>query len=333
MRRLVLLSMVLGLLPVSMMAQDDDMYFGSTKSSTPKRSKSSTEQTYYCGSKRSVDEYNRRCGSSYEVIIPDTGDIISFSPVEGVYPDSVGDYQLTRKMARWDDYTPTKAYWEGYAQGRHDSWGWHSPWYYSSFYPWYDYGWYDPWYYSYWRYGWYDPWYYDYAWGWGYPYYTYYGGYYGGYYSGGRYSGRYVGNGNTGTLARYGELGRSSTGGRVGNYTHSSRFDGARERAYSGNSGRRTTVGTNTSRSITRSSTRTTIAGGGSGYSSNSSSYGSGSSGRPATFQSGSGGGGSYSGGGNSYGGSRTSGGSYGGGGGTRSGGGGGGSRSGGGRR
>ena len=56
-------------------------------------------------------------------------------------------------MSRFEDYTPSDAYWAGYRDGR-----WTSPWYYSSYYPWYD-SWYDPWYYgSYW--GWYSPYYY-----------------------------------------------------------------------------------------------------------------------------------------------------------------------------
>jgi hypothetical protein len=92
--------------------------------------------------------------------------------VEGVYPDSLLDFKATREMARWDGYTPSDAYWEGYSQGsKYARVIWHSPWYYSSYYPWYD-SWYwdpwyyDPWYYSSWHYGWYDPWYYGGYWGW-----------------------------------------------------------------------------------------------------------------------------------------------------------------------
>ena len=135
MKKLFLLSMTFVLLPLSLMAQDD-MYFGSTKQKSSTRRSSSSYQpasTYYSGSSRSVDEYNRHySGSSYEVLNTDTGDVISFSPVEGTYPDSVGDFSLTRKMTRFDDYAPTTAYWEGYDQGRRDSWDWHSPWYYTS---------------------------------------------------------------------------------------------------------------------------------------------------------------------------------------------------------
>ena len=135
MKNWMFLSMAFVLLPLSMMAQDDDMYFGSAK-----KSKSSTritsayettpDRVYHSGSRRSVDDYNRR-GSSYETL-PNDSDIIDFSAVEGVYPDSTADYQMTKKMARWEGYTPSDAYWEGYSDGSHDSWMWHSPWFYSS---------------------------------------------------------------------------------------------------------------------------------------------------------------------------------------------------------
>ena len=234
----MILSMVFAALPAAMMAQDDDMYFASSKQKNQQSARDIQSvnvrrgtDVYYSGSQRSVDEYNRRLQSNYEVLPADTGDIISFAPVEGVYPDSVGDFQLTRQMQRWDDYVPTTAYWEGYAQGQRDSYGWHSPWYYSSYYPWYD-SWYyyDPWYYSSWHYGWYgDPWYY----GWGYPYYhRYYGGWYGGwgyyhprhyYYGGGRVYAR-----QNGTIDRYG---RTSGGSFNGNRSRGINSRGASVRS------------------------------------------------------------------------------------------------------
>ena len=122
-------SLVFALMPLSLMAQDD-MYFGSAKKQkSTYRSASSYEPVspapvYHTGSKRGVDEYNRR-GSSYDVL-PQDSDIIDFSAVEGVYPDSTADYSLTKKMARWEGYTPKQAYWEGYYDGSHDSWYWHS---------------------------------------------------------------------------------------------------------------------------------------------------------------------------------------------------------------
>jgi hypothetical protein len=186
-------------LPLSMMAQDD-LYFVPTKKAKVEVVTDNyglPKDTYYEGSDRSVDEYNRRMKSTYTEIEGDSTkvDIIDFNGQKGVYPDSVknGDFELTEKLRRFDGYdlTDKAAFWAGYQKGRYD-WGWHSPWYYSTFGwysgwydPWYDYvwygGWYGPWY-RHW-YGWYDPWYY---YGWGDPfYYGYYSGRYPVYYGGG----------------------------------------------------------------------------------------------------------------------------------------------------
>lgn len=194
-----LVSLILGVLPLTMMAQDDDMYFVPAK-----KSKVTTVRpvrpapVYYSGSNRSVDEYNRRGGSSYEVVSTDTAknDIIDFKGEVGVYPDSTmqqEDFALTREMSRWDGYEPVATYMEGYRDGRYDAlWGWHSPWYYS-YYPWYD-PWYDPWYgYRGWYSSLYDPWYYD-RWYYG-GYYGYYGGWYRPYYYGPVHTVTYIDNG------------------------------------------------------------------------------------------------------------------------------------------
>ena len=282
MKKWIFLSMAVFLTSLTAAGQDD-MYFASSKKQQAKEAerraelekryakrqarliaeREANQNTYYSGSNRNVDDYNRMGGSSYETLPADTGDIISFSAVEGVYPDSVSDFQLTQQMTRFDDYVPSVAYWEGYSAGQRDAWGWHSPWYYSSLYPWYDPWYYDPWYYSSWswRYGWYDPWYYDYGW----HHYGWYGGYYGYrpyvYVAGG--TGRYYGNGNTGTLRRNGNYDRTSSGNRnrVSNYTSGSRFDGARQRAANGNSGRSgsgSTYGTSRTTGRDNSNTRTT---------------------------------------------------------------------------
>ena len=190
MKKLILLTIV-SAFSLSLMAQDDDMYFVPTKENLAKEAKKygMPQNTYYSGSNRSVDDYNRRAQFSYPV--DSTGnDIIDFSAVRGVYPDSIiasanenDDYKLTRRMSRFDDYTPSEAYWDGYRAGR-----WSSPWFNS----WYS--WYDPWYYDSWWY-WNDPFYYSSWYSWRYPYYYYtwysprYYGYYG-YYSGGYISGR-----------------------------------------------------------------------------------------------------------------------------------------------
>ena len=112
-------------LPLSMLAQDDDMYFVPTKENLAKEAKmyGMPQNVYYSGSNRSVDDYNRRAQFSYPV--DSTGnDIIDFSAVRGVYPDSAysqpvenDDYALTRRMSRFDDYTPSEAYWDGYRAG------------------------------------------------------------------------------------------------------------------------------------------------------------------------------------------------------------------------
>ena len=189
MKKLLMSLLLLGALPFSTMAQDDDMYFVPSKESKAKDAYQygMPSKTYYSGSSRSVDEYNRRMIGA--VPTDSTGnDIIDFSAVRGVYPDSVApteggeDYKLTRQMSRFDDYTPSQAYWDGFLDGR-----WSSPWYYNSWYSWYDYDywyWNNPWYYSGYGwtspyyYGWYSPWHYGYYRPWNYSWYSpwYYGG-------------------------------------------------------------------------------------------------------------------------------------------------------------
>lgn len=324
MKKWIFASLLLSGMALSIMAQDD-LYF------VPKKAKTSSDidqpvspRAYqYSGSTRNVDEYNRMGGSRYEVLPADTGDIITFAPVEGVYPDSTQDYSLTRKMARWDGYEPSVEYWDGYAKGRSDARMWHSPWYYSSYYPWYDRWYYDPWYYDPWYYSswyWYDPWYSGY-WGWG-GYYGWhrpwhYGGYWGGGGGGGHvhngnyYSGSYRNRPHGVGSGRY----TGSTGGtrRGGSSIGSS--SASRGRGVIGT--RRSTIGTSSGMSTRQ---RTTSSIGAGSYNSGPRSLGSrpsssGSSYTPSSTRSS---GGSYS-GGSFSGGSR---GSSGGGGGSRGGGG-----------
>ena len=222
MMKKMMISLLLGALPLTMMAQDD-MYFVPSKKNIEREAVNNSipRSTYYSGSNRSVDDYNRRgAGSSYyyQVIPNDTtgNDIIDFSAEQGVYPDSTQaeDFALTRQMSRWDGYTPAETYWQGYNDGRSDVLSWHSPWYYSSFYPWYDSYWYwgDPWYYR--HYGWYSPWYDPWYYGgyyWHHPY--WYGGFHyigGGFHHGG--GSLYARNGHTGTIdLRGGSRGRFSS--------------------------------------------------------------------------------------------------------------------------
>lgn len=219
MKRTVLITILAGMMPLGLLAQDDDLYFTPEKEAPAKSSRSVTNkssQTYYRGSDRDVDEYNRhgKFWSHYQKIGSDENgnDIIEFKKGNGVYPDStyidttyVGryydtitdadDFQYTGRMSRWDGFYDPWFYsaWGSYPYWR-AGWGWYDPWY-------------DPWYYGYgwgWYGAWYDPWYY----GWGYPYYGYYGyygwgrpwyGYYGGWYNPWYYGGGYYAYGPSGT--------------------------------------------------------------------------------------------------------------------------------------
>ena len=321
MKKLLLFSMLVIALPQTMSAQDDDLYFVPKKTSAPQVAQDRfgmPKDTYYSGSDRSVDEYNRRLKSRVEVLDGDTtkSDIIDFSAEKGVYPDSlqIEDYKLTKRMSRFDDYrlADNASFWAGYEAGRRD-WGWHSPWYYSS------YGWYDPWYYSSWRWydpwydpwyygyaGWYDPWYYRPGWGWGWSWrYPYYRPHYVVISGGGRRHSGYIG---TGTLRRDGTT-YNYYGGRRGAVAgNSSRMSSLRERAYRMGGSRNYSSG-NTVRSR---------SGNFSGYRGGNSDFGGS---RSSSSFSGSRSSGGFSGGG-SFGGSRGGGGGFSGGGG-RSGGGG----------
>lgn len=239
--------MIAGMLPLSLVAQDDDLYFVPKKKSVEKVTDNYgiPANVYYVGSDRSIDEYNRRTKSYYEVIGADStlNDTISFSAEKGIYPDSISDedFKLTKEMSRFDDYrlSDYDAFWAGYNAGRYD-WAWHSPWYYSR------YGWYDPWYYS--RWAWYDPWYYGYGWynpwyygyGWYDPWYYGYGWYSPGYYAwygSGRVGRRYVNTIGAGTIRRDGMTHANyRRAGSSGHYANGSRSNELRNRTVNGTS-------------------------------------------------------------------------------------------------
>jgi len=309
-------SLMLGVLPLSLMAQDDDMYFVPTKKNVERESADygARHSTYYSGINRSVDEYNRR-GSYYQVLPADTlgSDTISFSGEKGVYPDSAvaEDFALTRRMTRYDGYEPEQvyrdAYREGYRDGHRDSW--HSPWYYSAYYPWYDSYWYwrDPWYYS-----WYDPWYYDRYWyrphGWYVGYYHY--GYHRPYYYGGVTY--YVGGGGSSKYRRYDSMAarspRGYSNGRQTTHTAGT-FGGSSMRR--GSYGSRTASSAGVQRSVGTTTTNSYGNFGGSRSWGGSSSGGSmGSFGGATRSSGGSFGGGGGGGFGGGFGGSRSVGGS-----------------------
>lgn len=221
MKKLILLSMIAMVMPLELLAQDD-MYFVPTREQAEQtvREYGLPRDTYYIGSRRSVDEYNRR-GSYYEVLDSVGSDTIDFDGIAGVYPDTLyldepTDYRYTRRMSRFDGFEPSSEYLAGYLDGRSY---WYSPWYLNSWY--YSpirysyYGWVDPWTIS-WYDPWYDPWYYRYGYGYGYyGYYSpwrydyYYGGWYGGWstaylphHYGSSWTPRSVGTRNHGHVAR-----------------------------------------------------------------------------------------------------------------------------------
>lgn len=338
MKKLLLISMLIGAMPLAMMAQDDDLYF------VPKK-KAQVEQVKDIAP---VVAPQPKLMSSYEVIDGDTTklDIIDFTEGKGVYPADTleaEDYALTKKMIRFDGYdvSDNDAFWAGYNVGR-SQWAWHSPWYYSR----YGYGWYDPWYspwYNYswyyrpWYYSWYDPWYYGwydpYYSSWGWPYYGYYswhtpyyhGGYYHYYGGGGGRSHYYGRTGNAGTIDVKGSTGNYRPAYRNTVANNSRRMGSLRERANTMGGGRIYSSG-NTQRSSSGNfSGRRGGNSGGTVYSSSSSSSRSSGSFSNSSSSSRSSSSGSFS-----SGGSRSSGGGFSGGGSRSSGGGGGGSRMGG---
>ena len=226
MKKLVLFAVLMAAMPLTSMAQDDDLYFNPKQEAKKEaalreqRIKAYAQQRarrdsiyaiYWSGSPRSVDDYNRngRILSHYQGITTDSlgNDIISFRIDKGVKPDSIyddaafaqkyinqdEDFEYTRDLSRWDGYYNPWFY-DYYGVGpyywRSAYWGWRNPWrygYYAGWYdPWFD-PFYDPWYFGY--AGWYDPWYY----GWG--------GYYSPWYWGGPMIGHVHYSGNPAGLA------------------------------------------------------------------------------------------------------------------------------------
>ena len=247
MKKMYLLAVLMAAaMPLTSMAQDDDLYFNPKKEAQEKAEKRARLQQQYAaqrarrdslyslfwsGSGRDVDEYNRggRIFSHYEHVGTDSlgNDIIQFHVGKGVRPDSIyddayfaqkyadqdEDFDYTRRMSRWDGYYDPWFYgYYGYGPyyWRSRMWGWHNPWRYGYYAGWYD-PWFDPWFDP-----WYDPWYY----GWG--------GWYGPWYWGGPMIGHVT----------YG--GRNS-GGYAGN--RSFRYNG--DKGYAGNGTRRSVANRN----------------------------------------------------------------------------------------
>ncbi len=251
MKKLILLTALVAAMPLSMMAQDDDLYFNpkqEAKKAAAEREKMEREiAANYSGSKRNIDEYNRngKFISRFQKIGTDSlgNDIITFRVGRGVKPDSIyddvafvekyldntEDFEYTRDFTRWDGYYNPWFY-DYYGYGpyywRSGYWGWRNPWRYGYYAGWYD-PWFDPWY---------DPWYYGYA-GW-------YGGWYGGpwYGWGGYYSPWYWGGPMIGHVHYNGGNPRGYAGNRTWSFndgrttaSNGSRFGGSSSRP--GNSG------------------------------------------------------------------------------------------------
>ena len=191
MKKFIIITMVT-LVSLPIFAQDD-VYYVPKKDTSVKTAK----QTYYSGSNRDIDEYNRRVKYRTNSVEVNDSDIISFDGITGEYPDSLenenkalkksrssysqdydDDYVYSRELNRWYGLYNPWFYGPGYYSPYSYGYGFYSP-YYGSYYGYYD-PWYSP-YYSGW-YGYYDPWYSPYYSGW-YGYYNpwYYGNYWGGY--------------------------------------------------------------------------------------------------------------------------------------------------------
>ena len=172
MKKFILISVLVGVMPLSLMAQDDDMYFVPKKTKivtvTPQNTDSKANNYWYRGMR------------------PDTLYVDSASAQKII--NQIAEYQYTRSMSRWDGfYNPWFYDYYGWGPYYWRSRYWYAGGYYGRFYdPFYYTGWYDPWinpmyngWYGPWMYdGWYDPWYGSY-----YGYYGYYNPWYYGYYS------------------------------------------------------------------------------------------------------------------------------------------------------
>ncbi len=352
MKKFLLITFIVGLVPMSSFAQVDDMYYVPSKADKEARkaaaeAKAAKEaaaaaqaRTYTPPAPKpldmSVDEYNRRhLSSSYEKIGTDSvgNDIIEFSAGDGTYParvdtvyvykyDDSDDFRYSSRLGLFDDfygwYSPflygwRGSYWNSFYYPYYGSW-YMNRWYDPWYLGWYGwYDWYDPWYYGYYRWGW-DPWYYSYY-GWGYPWYAGYGYRYGWYgYTSWYGGGSGIAYGGTTGTRNHGSVAHHSAMA-ASTMSHRDGYTTTSRGTFGGRSVANGTYGSGTdTRSHSSSSPRAGF--GGSRATSSSGSYGgSYGSSTPSRVSTPSSSGGSYGGG------SRSSGGSFGGGG-SRSGGG-----------
>lgn len=258
MRRFLLIVALAGTVPLTSMAQDDDLYFTPKKESKVEKMAERTpvaeRPTYYCGSNRDVDEYNRRgkLKSYYQKVGTDSlgNDVIEFRSGDGRYvseQDSIAVYPGSETYYDDDDYVCSRLL------GMYDDfYGWYDPYFYGYWGRPYWRGWYglyDPWYY-----GWYDPWYYGSWYGWGYPHALYgWNGWYGGpaYRSYGGYTGTRNHSGyiaGAGTGSNFG--GRRTLGTRPGSFGGRRAVSNGSNRSSNRFGGQRSTYNNNSSRSI-----------------------------------------------------------------------------------
>lgn len=336
MKKFVLLAVLVAAMPLTTMAQDDDLYFNPKQEAKKEAAlreqrakayarvravRDSLYAIHWSGSPRSVDEYNRngRILSHYQGITTDSlgNDIISFRLEKGVKPDSIYDDEaFAQKFINQDEdfeYTRDLSRWDGY----------YNPWFYGYYNPWfYDYygvgpyywrsgywGWRNPWRYGYYA-GWYDPWFdpfYD-------PWYYGYAGWYGGWYSpwygwGGYYNPWYWGGPMIGHV-HYSGNPKGYAGNRSWNGpgNNSGRYNGRRDDNSYGNRN----FGNRSNRDYNNSFGNSNRSNNGnsnfSGFGNRSGNFGGGSFGGShsgGSFGGGSFGGGSRSGGGGSFGGRR----------------------------
>lgn len=239
------------ILPFTGWAQDDDVYFVPKKKAqkTQIEQRAQPSERYLpveivyedenvddatittAGSKRDVDEYNRRGPRGTQL----KGEMVQNPDGTFSYRVPASDtlYVMNDSTAITTDGLASELYARGYEDGIADGeeyaysqrigrfgYGgvYSSPWYYSYYDPFY----WDDWYYHpyhgyyglyhwgrpYWGYGYYNPYWYGGYYGWGYPYYSHH--YYGGNYGRGRNT--YGGRGGT---VRGGRAGNYSTGGRT----------------------------------------------------------------------------------------------------------------------
>lgn len=281
MKKLIFLTLIAGLIPIAIQAQNDDLYFTPSKNvdkqTTPRSNeRSKVSSDYYSGSLRDVDEYNRRpVHSYYETTSKDSlgNDIIEFHSgledekyiTSGSEYDMESEYAYSRRMSRFDDYLWHYP-WHG---GYYDYYGYSPYWYLrrGGYFRWYGYyGLYDPffydwrypygyWYYPYWGYhryydGWYSSWYGNWYGG---GYYPYYGSYYVRYRNDNGIAGRGTGSGGGGHRGSFSGSRRGTSSVNVGHGSRSGRngsFGTRRPSSYSndsynGNSSRNGSLETN----------------------------------------------------------------------------------------